>query len=510
MDFNAGYDHDEKQVSMATGAYEMQNAPKTNTHFRLQETNARTPEYQGADHTYNDQTDMRRLGKKQELRRNFRFTSILGFVAIAMGTWEVILSATAAGLTNGGTGGMIWMFVGSYICFGTIVLSLAEMSSMAPTAGGQYHWAFEFAPASQQKIISPKPWQGYLFVILMVTIGLAFNTILAKQLPWIEGVILVFHIFGWITVLIVLGILSPKNNATQVFTSFQNEGGWGSIGLSMLVGQVTSIYGLIGSDGAAHMAEETKNASMIVPRTMLWSYILNGGMGFAMLIMYCFCLTDVTSALDPSINRSGFPYIYVFQTGTGSTGGAVGLTSIILILGIAGATSFFASTSRQTFAFARDNGLPGSKWIGTVHPTLLIPLNAILVTYGFTILLSLITLGSTVAFNAIIYLQLLALMGTYAVSIGCVALKRLRGHPLPPSCWSLGKFGLPINVFAFTYACFATIFVCFPVYTPVTPQSMNWAMVMFTGVLVSAMIYYVVKGRKMYEGPVVFVQPIED
>lgn len=83
------------------------------------------------DHTFEDQEDMRRLGKKQELRRNFRFTSILGFVAIAMGTWEVTLSATAAGLTNGGTGGMIWTFVGSYICFGTIVLSLAEMSSMA-------------------------------------------------------------------------------------------------------------------------------------------------------------------------------------------------------------------------------------------------------------------------------------------------------------------------------------------------------------------------------------------
>lgn len=34
----------------------------------------------------------------------------------------------------------IWMFLGSFICFGSIVLSLAEMSSMAPTAGGQYHW----------------------------------------------------------------------------------------------------------------------------------------------------------------------------------------------------------------------------------------------------------------------------------------------------------------------------------------------------------------------------------
>lgn len=98
---------------------------------------------------------------------------------------------------------------------------------------------------------SPQPWQGYLFVILMVSIGLGFNTLGAKQLPLVEGIILVFHIFGWATVLIVLWILSPKNSAHDVFTSFQNEGGWSSIGLSMLVGQVTSIYGLIGSDGAA-------------------------------------------------------------------------------------------------------------------------------------------------------------------------------------------------------------------------------------------------------------------
>lgn len=90
-------------------------------------------------------------------------------------------------------------------------------------------------------------------------------------------------------------------------------------------------------------------------------------------------------------------YIYVFQTGTGSNAGATGLASIVIILGLAGATSFFASTSRQTFAFARDKGLPAYKWIGRVHPRFMIPLNAILMTFGFTLLLSLINLGSTIA-----------------------------------------------------------------------------------------------------------------
>lgn len=138
MGFRPGFSRPETDNGITTSGYEMQETMKSGNHVRVQETNAETAEYAGADYTYEDQADMRRLGKKQELRRNFRFTSILGFVAIAMGTWEVILSATAAGLTNGGTGGMVWMFVGSYFCFGTIVLSLAEMSSMAPTAGGQY------------------------------------------------------------------------------------------------------------------------------------------------------------------------------------------------------------------------------------------------------------------------------------------------------------------------------------------------------------------------------------
>jgi len=65
---------------------------------------------------------------------------------------------------------------------------------------------------------------------------------------------------------------------------------------------------------------------------------------------------------------------------------------------------------------------------------------------------------------------------------------------------------MPINLFAFAYSCFAMIFVCFPVATPVVPASMNWAIVMFSGVMTIAMIYYLVHGRKVYEGPVVFVQ----
>lgn len=51
---------------------------------------------EGAPETYKkgterDQLDMRRVGKAQELRRNFRFISVLGFTAVLMCSWEAIL-----------------------------------------------------------------------------------------------------------------------------------------------------------------------------------------------------------------------------------------------------------------------------------------------------------------------------------------------------------------------------------------------------------------------------------
>lgn len=106
------------------------------------------------DHTENDANDMVRMGKVQELRRNYRPLSALAFTIIIQGTWEVLLTATTQGLVDGGPAGLIWSYVWTFIGFTFIVASLAEMASMAPTAGGQYHWVSEFSPPSVQKPFS--------------------------------------------------------------------------------------------------------------------------------------------------------------------------------------------------------------------------------------------------------------------------------------------------------------------------------------------------------------------
>jgi hypothetical protein len=53
-------------------------------------------------------------------------------------------------------------------------------------------------------------------------------------------------------------VLAPRNTASVVFTQFTDGGGWPSMGLALMVGQITALYACICSDAAAHMSEEIK------------------------------------------------------------------------------------------------------------------------------------------------------------------------------------------------------------------------------------------------------------
>lgn len=78
------------------------------------------------------------MNKKQELRRNFRFLSIFGYSLILGNGWVLALIGAIAPLTNGGTAGGIWGYLIVICGLFFTTLSMAEMASMAPTAGGQY------------------------------------------------------------------------------------------------------------------------------------------------------------------------------------------------------------------------------------------------------------------------------------------------------------------------------------------------------------------------------------
>lgn len=90
--------------------------------------------------THKDLAGMHRMGKDQQLIRHFRLISMLCFVGIATAAWEIGLFILTPGLVDGGRAGLIYNTLWNFIGFGPVYLSMAEMASMAPIAGAQYHW----------------------------------------------------------------------------------------------------------------------------------------------------------------------------------------------------------------------------------------------------------------------------------------------------------------------------------------------------------------------------------
>jgi len=212
-----------------------------------------------------------------------------------------------------------------------------------------------------------KGWQSTLFCIATALFAVIWNTVFIRILPLVEGIVVVLHIFGFIVFVVVLWVLGPRSDPKVVFTEFQDNGGWGSIGLSCLVGLTGPVITLLGADSVCHLSEELKDASWALPRSMIASAILNYSLGFIMTITVMSTLGDVGEILA---TPTGQPYIQVIFNATQSRKGTSIMTAIVATLLLFAAVNLATTVSRQLFAFARDRGLPGSKWLSRVrYPT---------------------------------------------------------------------------------------------------------------------------------------------
>jgi choline transport protein len=116
-------------------------------------------------------------------------------------------------------------------------------------------------------------------------------------------------------------------------------------------------------------------------------------------------------------------------------------------------------------------------------------------------LLSLINVGSSTAFNAIISLATVALYVSYLIPIFCLVQKRFSSEIITWGPWTLGRYGVFINIFALCYGIFICIFLPFPSQRPITSMNMNYALTVFAFVVVFAIVDWFLRGRKVYIGP---------
>jgi choline transport protein len=488
------------------------------------------------------------------LLRRFGFWSTVGFSCTTLATWEAILPLFTEGFVNGGPAGLVYGFLiawaGSLSTFSVI----GEMASLAPTAGGQYHWVFILAPRSSRRVLSYitgwlttsawvstlaaggfiagttiqglivlncpsyvyEPFHGTAISWVVLFVAMCLNIVPGGTLPKIEVVVMILHVVTFFGILIPLIYLAPRRSPTDVFTTFINEGHWPFQSISFLIGLIGSVACFVGADATVHLSEEIQNAAHDVPWAIFGTILLNGGLGLAMLLALLFCMQDVDKALYAPTH---YPYIEILRQGTGSAIGCTVMVSIVVALTMFATVGFLASTSRVTWSFARDQGFPFSRLISRVDKQTSYPVVAILVVTSTACLLFLINIGSTTVFNDVISLSVSGFYASYFIPSALLLWHRIRGdialweHPqrdthdvsVPALKWGPWRvpdgFGIINNLVACVWMLTVIFWSFWPPATPTTPKTMNYSVLMTGATTMFSIVYYATWGRKTYRGP---------
>lgn len=127
------------------------------------------------------------------------------------------------------------------------------------------------------------------------------------------------------------------------------------------------------------------------------------------------------------------------------------------------------------------------------------PVNT-LALVSFITLLSLIYIGSSTAFNAIIALSGFGLHVLYLIPILFFMLLKIPGKAeMGP--FSLGRWGISINILSLADLLFVIIWMPFPTILPVTGTNMNYAGPVFLAILIMALADWAVSGHRRFKIP---------
>ncbi|KAL8699456.1 MAG: hypothetical protein Q9224_001398 [Gallowayella concinna] len=470
----------------------------------------------------------------------------------------------------------------------------------APIAGGQYFWVSMLAPKGYKRFASyitgwltslawvavlatgsifvgtiiqgliilnnpsyeSQAWHGTMLCWAVITVAVFINTVVSGLLPIIEGLILVFHVLGFVAVLIPLLYLSPHGSSASVFQTSLNEGGWPTQGISYCVGFIGNVATFVGADAAVHvngirvprlifttdfaqMSEEIDNAAVNVPRAIFTTMLLNGSTGFAMILAVLFCLGDVDAVIN---TPTGFPFIQVFSDGTRSKAGATVMASLVVGLLWCAVIGFLATASRMMWSFARDRGVPFHQYISKVEPRTHIPMVAVALVTTLPCLLALIYIGSSTVFEDVVSMSTSGLYASYFIPCSLLLWRRttgqIRPHLSAPSegdetdgqhtaaaqaigisisediiaaadsdvaqpllmwgPWRIpGVLGIINNAFACLYILFVLFWSFWPPKTPATPENMNYSVLVTGCVVLFSIVYYFVFGKSQYMGPLI-------
>jgi amino acid transporter len=507
------------------------------------------------EHALTDTERLHQLGYAQELDRRMsgfnNFAISFTIISILSGC----LTVYEFGLLHGGPPVMNWgwLFVGVMVIFAG--LSMAEICSAYPTAGGLYYWAAKLAPGNSAPIwswftgwfnllgqvavtagisfgcaysvsaflaewtnqsywLSPGHTIGLLALILFVQ-GL-LNTYSIRLVALLNDISVYWHLIG-VAVIVTILFWAPSSHSHQSVSFMFGSAGWHAFaGLSgfaaplyiIAVGMLNAQYTFTGYDASAHVSEETREANVQAAKGIVRSIWVSLIAGFILLVGVSYAIphflhpvtfagTTITSYKD--LSASLVPWAVAFKFAAGRT------LSLVLILIVIGAQfycgmSSVTANSRMIFAFSRDGAVPFSNFWHHVSPKHRVPVRSAWFGAVGAFLLSSTYMINYYAYSAVVSI---AVIGLYVAYLTPVFLRRINGKAFTPGPYELNKtWGPIIGWIAIVWVVFICIIFMLPFYEPMlTSHDFNFTPVAVLAVIGFAGIWWVVSARKWFKGP---------
>jgi len=478
----------------------------------------------GSSGAATDEAMLAELGYKQELHRgmsgfsNFAVSfSIISVLAGCITSYAIAMNAGGPIAISIG-----WPLVGAFVLL--VALAMAEICSVYPTAGGLYFWAGRLARKNKRVWAWYVGWFNFLgevavtaaidygaavtwmallslvtgvevtavstFVAFLVIIGLhgLLNTFGVNLVKLLSNVSAWWHLVGVAIIVAVLAFVPDHHQSLSwTFFHFENRTGWDAPLYAFLIGLLMAQYTYTGFDASAHVAEETINASTEAPKGLVRSVWVSILAGWVLLVAVTAAIQDYDAALGTDI---GLPPAQIFIDAAGRSLG-------IFLLFIAAVAQFFCgmasvtANSRMSYAFSRDNALPGSQWWSQVNPRTGTPTNSIWLCVVCSVVLTAPALVSTTAYLAV---TSIAVIGLYIAYVVPVFLRRTNPE-FRPGTWNLGRWSAPIGWVAVIWVGFIVILFMLPPASPITVNTFNYAPIAVLAVLVFSTVTWFVGGR---------------
>ncbi|KAL3483757.1 hypothetical protein BJX62DRAFT_219657 [Aspergillus germanicus] len=186
---------------------------------------------------------------------------------------------------------------------------------------------------------------------------------------------------------------------------------------------------------------------------------------------------------------------------TSSQAAAVVYSVLLVLIAFCTIAENSAQTSQLILSAARDYIFSGGAYFSKLHPVFNTPTRIMLVLSVLRVALGTIYVGNltahfglTSAYLVLLCVCLLIPVGLHMVYMGSLDLSY--------GVWRMPSLlRRPVNIFAFLSYAFLFVAMFIPTSFPVTPQTVNYACVIFGGSAVIVTVSWVLWGRKHYNGP---------